>query len=79
MYESRKFFQGLYSLSAYKVDELIREIEVDQRRRYPEASVIRDVRMVRCRTDVFKDYFVNRKRLKDENVRRFVPPFEEED
>ncbi len=77
MYETRKFFMNFYSLSEYKTDTLIKEIETETGNRYPVGAVIRDGHAVRVRADVFQDYFTNRRQLRDRNTKKFVPDFTE--
>ncbi len=73
MYKRRDSLAILFDLKISMIDKLLKEIENEKR--YPKDSVIRDTGYVLADIDVFQDYLTNRKQLKSEAGRKKLKPY----
>ena len=73
MYKRRTSLAALFDISIRLVDILISEIEASSR--YPKDSILKDKGYVLIDVDVFQDYLMNRKQLKDSVTSKKLPPY----
>lgn len=78
-YVTKKQLAEELEISPNTVKARIQEIEEEiQKGRYEEYAVMRDGQLLAVNYMVWIDYITYRQRLREKNLRKFVPPFDPE-